>query len=93
MEAAPAQAGTMKPVPHEIVEVRVSELFRRIPWLVGFSVEEDLSVFEVEVEPLPGYDAEPEIREAISEAVLDIASEREGAADVLRGRTFARVLH
>ena len=90
MEAAPAQAGTMKPVPHEIVEVRVSELFRRIPWL---SVEDDLSVYEVEVEPLPGYDAEPEIREAISEAVLDIASEREGAADVLRGRTFARVLH
>jgi hypothetical protein len=83
----------MKPAPRTIVEARVSELFRRIPWLVGFSVEEDLSVFEVEVEPLPGYDAEPETREAISEAVLDIASEREGAADVLRGRTFARVLH
>jgi hypothetical protein len=28
-----------------------------------------------------------------ADAVLDIACERDGAADLLRGRTFARVLH
>lgn len=83
----------MKPPPFAIVQTRVSELFRRIPMLVGFSVEDDLSVFGVEVQALSGYDAQPEIREAISEAVLDIAFERDGVAELLRGRTFARVLH
>lgn len=83
----------MKATAHTILEARLGELFRRMPLLVGFSVEQDLSVFEVEVEGLPGYDPGPDIREAIADAVLDIACERDGAADLLRGRTFARVLH
>ncbi len=58
------------------------------PLPVGFSVQEDLSVREVEVEGLPGYDPGADIREAIADAVLDIACERDGAATEVGIREF-----
>lgn len=77
-----------------MIEARMLHLFRRIPLLLGFSVREDLSIAGVEVHRWPGLvwgeDFYDEISDEISAALLALASEREDAAELLRGRTFAR---
>jgi hypothetical protein len=68
-------------------------LFRRHPALCGFSVREDLSFSNVSCHPaLHGLEA-TELLDEISEALYELLEERPEAADVLRGRTLARVFH
>jgi hypothetical protein len=68
-------------------------LFRRHPALCGFSVRDDLSFSNVSCHPaLHGLEA-TELLDEISEALLELLEERPEAAEVLRGRTLARVFH
>jgi hypothetical protein len=68
-------------------------LFRRHPALCGFSVREDLSFSNVSCHPaLHGLEA-TELLDEISEALYELLEERPEAANVLRGRTLARVFH
>jgi hypothetical protein len=71
----------------------VEGLFRRHPALCGFAVREDLSFSNVSCHPaLHGMEA-TELLDEISEALHELLEERPEAADVLRGRTLARVFH
>lgn len=71
----------------------VEALFRRHPALCGFSVRDDLSFSNVSCHPaLHGAQAS-ELIDEITEALHDLLEERPEAADVLRGRTLARVFH
>jgi hypothetical protein len=71
----------------------VEGLFRRFPALCGFSVRDDLSFSNVSCHPaLHGVQAS-ELIDEISEALHELLEERPEAADVLRGRTLARVFH
>src|SRR4051812_12505286 len=81
----------------ELIEERVLQLFKRIPLLLGFSVEEDLSIAGVEVQTWPGLewgeDFYDELHEQISGALVDLVNERADAAGLLGGRTLARNFH
>lgn len=75
-----------------IVEEHVGALFRRMPMLSGFSVLHDLEVGDVAVHTWPGYTAGREFYEELMQALADLVDERPEAAELLRGRTFARAL-
>jgi hypothetical protein len=87
---------------------RLESLFRRCPALHGFSVQpgstlsraravaglqDDLYLADVVSHwPLSGEQADTLVDE-ISLALLELVEERPEAAELLRGRTFARTLH
>jgi len=75
-----------------VIEGRIDALFRRIPILCGFALEEDLQPIEVAVQTWPGYVAGEELYEDILTTLVDLVEERPDAAELLRGRTFARQL-
>ena len=78
---------------HEQVEDLMGTLFQRYPALCGFLVKEDLSFSNVSCHPaLPGAQAQ-ELIEEISATLHALAEEQPEAADLLRGRTLARVFH
>ena len=82
----------MNPLVQEVNDV-VSTLFQRYPALCGFLVKEDLSFTNVSCHPaLAGAQAEELINE-ISATLHALAEEQPAAADLLRGRTLARVFH
>jgi hypothetical protein len=71
----------------------VEALFQRQPALCGFSVREDLSLSNVSCHPaLHGMEASALLDE-IADALHELLEERPEAAEVLRGRTLARVFH
>lgn len=78
-----------------LIEARVREVFKRVPLLLGFSLDSELRISEAEVGTWPGCEWSDrvcgEIGAAIDELVARI--EDEGASELLRGRTFARALH
>jgi hypothetical protein len=75
-----------------VIEGRIDALFQRIPILCGFALEEDLRPAEVSVHTWPGYVAGEELYEDILTTLVDLVEERPDAAELLRGRTFARQL-
>lgn len=80
--------------PTEAVDERLGELFRRLPLLSGFSLEQDLELKDVTLHTWPGYTPGPELYvEVVMETLADLVEERPDAAELLRGRTFARALH
>jgi hypothetical protein len=76
-----------------IVERRLSELFQRLPMLAGFWLRPDLELEELSVSTWPGYTAGGELYDEVTQALLDLAEERPDALQLMRGRTFARVVH
>lgn len=88
--------------------VRLETLFRRCPALHGFSVQPGASVSRERVvlglqddlyladvvwhQPLNGEQAATLVGE-ISQALLELVDEQPDAVALLRGRTFASVLH
>jgi hypothetical protein len=76
----------------EIFDARMAALFEQIPALSGFHVQADLSVAELSIYAWPGWSASPELREEVARFLQDMADERPGVAELLRGRTFARSL-
>jgi hypothetical protein len=92
----------------EDLAVRVNDLFGRYPALQGFSVQgvdalpetlrqnaksNTLVVAEVGVDPICGTDYSDRVSDEIAVALLDFVKDRPEAAELLRDRTFARVLH
>ena len=75
-----------------VIEGRIDALFRRIPILCGFALEEDLQPTEVSVHTWPGYGPGEDLYEDILTTLVDLVEERPDAAELLRGRTFARQL-
>ena len=70
----------------------VKPVFRGWPMLRGFSVRNDLYI--VEVTCFPGLDATntTALCEELSGALLALVDEQPEAAELIRGRTFVRVL-
>jgi hypothetical protein len=78
---------------HQQVNDVMGVLFQRYPALCGFSVQEDLSFGHVACHPtLLGEEAQC-LHEEISAALQEILEEQPEAADLLRGRTLARMFH
>jgi hypothetical protein len=82
----------MNAVDAEVSNV-VQALFRRQPELCGFSVREDLSLSNVACHPALHGARATELLDEISDALDELLEERPEAAEVLRGRTLARVFH
>ncbi|HEY3073595.1 MAG TPA: hypothetical protein VGJ74_00330 [Burkholderiales bacterium] len=76
-----------------LLRTRIDALFRRLPMLCGFVVEEDLLLSHVAISAWPGYTAGPDLYSDIADALAELVAERADAAELLRGRTFARQLH
>ena len=87
---------------------RMEALFERCPMLSGFSVQEEtalgrdrkraafergLCIADVAVDSWPGVGAGISLYEEIAQMLLELLSERPETYELLRGRTFARVLH
>jgi hypothetical protein len=82
----------MSPLVQEVNDV-VSTLFQRYPALCGFSLKEDLSFSHIACHPaLMGEEAEI-LCEDISATLNELLEARPEAADLLRGRTLARMFH
>jgi hypothetical protein len=95
----------MKPLPHHpqttppersqaLMHARIREVFQRLPLLLGFSLDHDLSVADIELRTWPGYEwSEEAYREIESEISALLAHVDDEVNELLRGRTFARTLH
>jgi hypothetical protein len=87
------------------VAAQIAALFTRCPELCGFSVqvkvmaegspsaEEELFVTAISIAPRLSKEQYTEIFEQISNTLTELMGERPEAATLLRGRTFARVMH
>jgi hypothetical protein len=76
------------------IDTTVNEIFAAWPELYGFSVgqlEGELCLADVAMDPW-GARAE-ELPGQIAAALLELIEEEPQAAELLRGRTFARTLH
>lgn len=78
--------------PARQVDERIATLFQRLPMLSGFWVHSDLSAADVWLDTWPGWNPSAEVAEEVSRVLEDLVDERPDAADLLRGRTFARSL-
>jgi hypothetical protein len=88
--------------------VRMPALFRRLPMLSGFSVQDadtlaedrdlvpldaDLCIADVSVHAWPGLQATPAVCEEIVSEILELLEEHPEVRELLRGYTFARAFH
>ena len=77
---------------HEL-PAQIEALFARCPALCGFSVKEDISFSHNACHPaLVGEEAQI-LCEEISATLHELLEARPEAADLLRGRTLARIFH
>jgi hypothetical protein len=74
---------------HEVMNT----VFQRYPALCGFSVQEDLSFTNVACHPALAGDEAQMMIEEISAALRELLEEQPEAAEILRGRTLARIFH
>jgi hypothetical protein len=91
----PSQAGvsqTARDPGESLLRARIDALFRRLPMLCGFAVEEDLLITEVAVSAWPGHTPGPDLYKDIADVLAELADESPDALELLRGRTFARTL-
>ena len=77
-----------------LIESRVRQAFARLPLLLAVTFDQDLSLADVEVQPCPGCDWSDEVYSDVDAEISALIAElkREGASELLRGRTFARTL-
>lgn len=80
-----------------LIATRTRELFDSMPALVGFSFDQELAAFDVELQRWPGHswgrDIYDEVRVLITDFAAELAAEDPQGEELLRGRTFARNLH
>ena len=92
-----------KPLPAPI-----ESLFHRFPALAGFSVrgldevpdscsrsgeDDELFVSDIGIAPCLTSEEYGEIFQEIASTLAELLAEQPGATELLRGRTFARILH
>jgi len=77
------------------IDARVREVFQRQPFLIGFSLDWELCLCDIEVDTLPGCPWSDRVYGEIGGMLADLIGGiiDDGAADELRDRTFARCLH
>ena len=75
------------------VAARMGALFEKLPPVCGFSVSQDLAVVDLVWHAWPGYTPSAQLYLDVAEAIGELLDERPSAAELLRGRTFARTLH
>ena len=91
------------------IQAKIDALFARCPMLCGFSIQDramlphqlddqvipdaDLFITEIGIYPKLGDDQQSEIFDEITVLISDLVYEQPMAYAVLRGRTFARILH
>lgn len=76
------------------LQMRVAALFERCPALHGFSVRlGDPEVLDLTCHPTPDRERAELILGEVSGMILELVEEEPEAAELLRGRTFARVFH
>ena len=76
------------------LEARVEALFGRCPALCGFSVQVgEPFLVDLTCYPTPDGERAQVILGEVSQMLSEIEAERPEAAELLRGRTFARSLH
>lgn len=75
------------------LETLVGALFRYYPALYGFTVTGDLVIADVELNPWAACDPPELMLGSITRTLLELMDECPETRDMLRGRTFARVLH
>ena len=90
------------------VEAKMRALFARCPALCGFSIQDrgslpadvagpipDADLYVTEIGIYPKLDAEQygDLYDEITLAISDLVQAQPGAYELLRGKTFARVLH
>ena len=70
------------------------EVFQRQPFLDAFSLDDELWLCDLEVRSWPGCDWGDAVYSEISAAINELGTEVEyaGANELLRGRTFVRML-
>jgi hypothetical protein len=78
---------------HEDIHDVMQMLFQRYPALCGFSVQHDLSFSHIACHPKVEGEEAQELVEDISAALNELVDQRPEAAELLRGRTLARVFH
>jgi len=91
------------------IQAKIDALFARCPMLCGFSIQDramlpiqlddraipdaDLFITEIGIYPKLNADLQGEIFDEITLLISDLMYEEPMAYSVLRGRTFARILH
>jgi len=91
------------------IQAKIDALFARCPMLCGFSIQDramlprqldhraipdaDLFITEIGIYPKLGDDLLSEIFDEITLLISDLVYEQPMAYNILRGRTFARILH
>jgi hypothetical protein len=76
------------------IDATVNEIFAAWPQLYGFSVGQlggELCLSDVAADPWHGQSGE--LAGEIAAALIELIDEQPEAAELLRGRTFARTLH
>lgn len=80
---------------HALIDKRVRLAFERLPLLIGFSLDGELALADVELLPAAGAAWSDEVYEEVdielANLVHDLADGE--TAELLRGRTFARNVH
>lgn len=74
----------------QIFGERMATLFDRLPMLSGFCVESDLKIAVLTLNTWPGWDPSVRVAEGVVRVLQDLVDEQPDAAELLRGRTFAR---
>jgi len=82
----------MNALQQEVQDV-LNTVFRRYPALCGFSVLEDLTFTHVACHPALDGDEAQALVDEIAGTLRELLEERPEAAEVLRGRTLARMFH
>jgi hypothetical protein len=91
------------------IQAKIDALFERCPMLCGFSIQDramlpvelgdrpipdaDLFITEIGIYPKLGVELQSEIFDEITLLISDLVYEEPAACNVLRGRTFARIMH
>ena len=75
------------------LEASVAAVFQRYPPLCGFSLSSELCVEELACHPALDRRRAAVIAEDIVRALSELVDEEPEAAELIRGRTFARALH
>ena len=77
----------------EEVQDMVNMLFQRYPTLCGFAVKDDMSFSNVACHPALASEEAEMLCEEISATLHELMEEAPEAAEMLRGRTVARIFH
>jgi hypothetical protein len=75
------------------LDTLVAALFRRLPTLMGFSIEDGDELCLVDLETFPWDPQAGDLAGEIAGPLAELIDEAPTALELMRGRTFARAFH